>query len=688
MKQTSTTAKVIATIVLMLSALPSQALTLGRASGAVIVGQPLDLRIGVSLDEPLNQRGQAELCFEAEVFQGETRVAPHHVSVQSDVALGAREAHLRVRSNALVDEPVVTLFLRVGCKQRVTRRYVLLAEMLTDVALPPQIPVAAPPRGNVNGSAFAERADSLAAAPVVRPILPVAPTRVVRKVSRAKLVAPVTAVQGRPRLKLDVADLSPVPDGGLKPTVAMGIPVAENLQLRDEALALWRALNTQPQDVIRDAQRIQGLEADMKALRELTARNDALLTELTAQMRRSETNRTWSGLIYAVGGFLVAAVLGALFLRQQRPAYLGLSWSRRTPSGQPATAPFLDTADRRDQAEPAKAGREAVGGRRPPVVGPAGPRSAWPVSEHSEPGDGSSLHASRHLVKAEELFDMQEQADFFVSLGQHDRAIEILKHHIRDNDSTSALAYLDLLRIYHLLDRNAEYNQMCADFNRVFNVEAPQFEDFAGSGRGLEAYQSAMSRIEALWPSAKVVEVIEESIFRKPTADDGRAFDIDAYRELLLLYAIAKELLRQDAGDHLSSEPSVVEVAPSSMEGAASRASARFMSTSIQPLSTEVKAAARLRVDTTPVSKQLEPDVPKPIASPRLSLDIDLEGLDPPTASEPMPLDKGAMATTGSIPMKHLAQEPSTPGTNDWAEFDDADYAKRPVAPRSDRKPS
>ena len=55
-----------------------------------------------------------------------------------------------------------------------------------------------------------------------------------------------------------------------------------------------------------------------------------------------------------------------------------------------------------------------------------------------------------------------------------------------------------------------------------------------------------MARIVALWPSHKVLEVIEESIFRKPGSVEGEAFDLDAYRELLLLYAIAKEVVEPD----------------------------------------------------------------------------------------------------------------------------------------------
>ena len=45
-----------------------------------------------------------------------------------------------------------------------------------------------------------------------------------------------------------------------------------------------------------------------------------------------------------------------------------------------------------------------------------------------------------HLVNPEELFDIQQQADFFISVGEHQQAIEVLKKHIAEYRETSPLA--------------------------------------------------------------------------------------------------------------------------------------------------------------------------------------------------------------------------------------------------------
>ena len=61
-----------------------------------------------------------------------------------------------------------------------------------------------------------------------------------------------------------------------------------------------------------------------------------------------------------------------------------------------------------------------------------------------------------------------------------------------------------------------------------------------------------MTRIVALWPTPKVLEVIEESTFRKPDSK-SEVFSLAAYRELLLLHAIAKQVVTPSASPKLAS---------------------------------------------------------------------------------------------------------------------------------------
>ena len=144
-------------------------------------------------------------------------------------------------------------------------------------------------------------------------------------------------------------------------------------------------------------------------------------------------------------------------------------------------------------------------------------------------------------VNAEELFDVQQQSEFFVSLGQHEQAIGVLREHIAANPGTSALVYLDLLGVLHLLGRHDEYAAVAREFGQKFNAQVPDFEGFSAQGRSLEDYPDALARIMESWPSQGTAELIEELVFRKPGSPD-ESFELPAYQELLLLYAVARDL--------------------------------------------------------------------------------------------------------------------------------------------------
>jgi hypothetical protein len=159
----------------------------------------------------------------------------------------------------------------------------------------------------------------------------------------------------------------------------------------------------------------------------------------------------------------------------------------------------------------------------------------------------TSNFSGPRVLAAEELFDIQEQADFFLSLDQPDQAIEVLKNHITENVETSALAYMDLFDIYHRTKRVTEYAQLREEFNHVFNAQVPEFRYYGAPSGGLEDVPEVLKNIQDAWSMPlQAQDVIEESIFRQP-GQDHKPMDMIAYRELMLLYSLAKELGRPNA---------------------------------------------------------------------------------------------------------------------------------------------
>ena len=244
-----------------------------------------------------------------------------------------------------------------------------------------------------------------------------------------------------------------------------------------------------------------------------------------------------------------------------------------------------------------------------------------PLEYKDKSGFGSSqMHPSR-AVKAEELFDVQQQADFFVSIGQHEQAIELLRSHIAENFETSALVYLDLFNLHHQLGRPAEYDTLRVKFNQRFNTQIPTFELYTDKNLGLEAFQPALSQIEALWPSPKVLEVLKESLFRNPDAK-AEAFNLEAYRELLMLCSMAKDIIREES---VEQEPVKTFDRPNGLAENGHSQPMTLLSTAIQPLSAKAELNHQVNDGSNTVS--LMASVIPPVSI-RLELDIDLEQLN------------------------------------------------------------
>ena len=92
---------------LLCTAVGCAALTLGPARGVVLIGQPLDLRLPVRLDD---SEDAASLCFAADVLYADTLLDPNRISVIFEAAKGnsSTGAAVRITASVPVDEPIVT----------------------------------------------------------------------------------------------------------------------------------------------------------------------------------------------------------------------------------------------------------------------------------------------------------------------------------------------------------------------------------------------------------------------------------------------------------------------------------------------------------------------------------------------------------------------------------------------------
>ena len=150
----------------------------------------------------------------------------------------------------------------------------------------------------------------------------------------------------------------------------------------------------------------------------------------------------------------------------------------------------------------------------------------------------------------DELIDLEQQAEFFVVLGEEEAAIDLLMSHLRSTGGTSPLPYLKLLEIYRRRGDREAYERMRKRFNQRFNAVAPEWDADLEQGRDLQDYPAVLALLQACWarPLDAMAE-LESLLFRKRS---GELFDLPAYRDVLMLYSVARDLHRHgrpaDAG--------------------------------------------------------------------------------------------------------------------------------------------
>ncbi len=646
--------------ILLSTAVSGHAATLGRHSGAAVIGRPLDVRVQALLgpDEDLNA-----LCVQSDVFYGDTQVSPGSVRTVAQKTAPDAEASLRIQSSVPVDEPVVTVYVRAGCNAPFSRRYVLLADPLTEpqspapavlaaapvvspaATVPPRVLPSASAMANPAGSGAAVAAPTGVAAPAASPggaAAAAVPAKVVKPAAAplekakpviSKPAKPASVVRKPaeppiPRLELDPVDVNLTLDRD--PVLKMSLSMLSEPTASDEeraaAARLWKAINASPEDILRDNQKLEVLEAEAKGLREQETRNKATIEAMESQLEQSRY-MTW--LVYALGASLLAAVLALLYFWRKRGAassgddsaarawWAAAAAEKEMESGLPmpngkAGAQALDLDLDLDLGQGRHSSLDSLRSLHDSDL-EADSAPAMLATDKREFA-ASQIGVSRS-VATEELFDVQQQADFFISLGENEQAIQVLRNHLADSQEPSALAYLDLFKLYHKLGRRDDYNRLREDFNRLFNAGAPPFEQYSDESRGLETYEAAFSRIQALWPQPKVLDVIERSIFRDQGDAEAEVFDLEAYRELLLLHAIAKDMIKREIAE--------------------SRPPEDFQHTAIKPLKAAGnKALASAVAASAAAGRETQPMDVVPHASPRLGLDVDLDELSEISAFE------------------------------------------------------
>jgi hypothetical protein len=561
------------------------ALGFGRSVSDAVLGQTFTFTVPVRVEPGERFAGD---CLTAKVYYGDSLLPPN--VVRTEVLPGATDDSLilRVITSVPVTEPIVEVSVDIACDRQFSRRFSVFADPPTLAAGPAQVaplpqaaapatanpaPLAAPsnvPASSAYSAAYAAQRGASAAGNGRARVLRKGPTMalaneintppsarhpVTDNGSARKggpRVAPAPADTSRlllepgvPHLKLDMEE-PVVPPPSSASGAAPGLAALE-----DDDLRALKALQESLDNARRDSQ----------AQRDQTARLRAELAQAKAQ---AEAGGTWTPWLLALLAVAAAAIAGLVWKLRQQTRIAHSDWFNQSALG-PATAipPAAELPPEELVDIPVAAEARDIAA---PVAGPVdepldelplvdeGDARGVPYVDHSatRPLDRHSLaalgaaNAPREL-SVEELLDLEQQADFFIALGQEDAAVDLLMSHLRSAGGQSPLPYTKLLEIYRRQGDRAAYERTRARFNRRFNAYAPDWDTGPTAGRSLEDYPDTIAQLERAWHSPlDAMAILESLLFKRD--DTSELFDLPAYRDVLVLYSLARDLWQHGGG--------------------------------------------------------------------------------------------------------------------------------------------
>lgn len=172
--------------------------------------------------------------------------------------------------------------------------------------------------------------------------------------------------------------------------------------------------------------------------------------------------------------------------------------------------------------------------------------SSYPLTLEETNSSTFNFFPSRgSSVKVEEISDVTQEAEFWMSVNDPQRAIEILDAQANVTHPDSPVPWLYLLDLYRLVKDKIKYDNLRDRFAIFFNANVPEYnvEPRQDGVLQLEDYPHLIARICRTWNGNEIIPFLE-SLLVDDREGKRTGFDLPVYRDILLLVSVAHELER------------------------------------------------------------------------------------------------------------------------------------------------
>lgn len=576
---------ICASVIAATSAGSAHALGVGSLRVQSGLGQPLKAQLEVTGADVQD----ADLhCFKAHVETTDGDLISL-VNLGMSAQGNTRILNLSTRKNLL--EPALKVVLNVGCEIQLHRDYLILLD-------PPEFKTF----GKNLNLPLLTSGDGVVSKP--EPQSTKESRRIKKEPQRSPVAANSTAEPkknnsrtqqkdlpahasgtARDALKLsDEADVQLV-SGGLKMAGTLSVGTSEQRAVERPDIAELRLAQAQFAAMLRgenppdsadknkaDQQKIQSLQQEAIQLKRKIQQDKAAVDEL----KETAVAQPW---FYVFGALIMAglAIIGLLFMYIQRlhKRYASTWWEQEEPKQHlPEQKRNIEELVNDVQAT---YGPTTVNGMNSSVLlkTPSEPKSIA-ASVKIQPAEHASTHGAvsetvqpytpsledtnsstfnffssrASSLKVEEISDVTQEAEFWMSVNDPERAIEILEPQAEQVHPESPVPWLYLLDLYRVTKNKEKYDALRDRFIVFFNANVPEFEvdPLSLPTRHLDDFEHLMNKISALWNTNDILPFLESLLVDDR---DGKrmGFELPVYRDILLLISVANELDRMRPAD-------------------------------------------------------------------------------------------------------------------------------------------